>query len=177
MPKERFIIRRRAFLKTGLAAAAGSAAGCGRRGGGPYWRFFTPAEARTIEAICEQIIPADESPGARQAGVAFFIDLQLTRHYKRHQAAYRRGLAAVDAASLERHKKPFSELDFDQQTGVLTEIEEKEPEFFALVRAHTMQGFYGDPRHGGNREAVSWKMIGLPNPPVRGRLPYELKDS
>ena len=22
-----------------------------------------------------------------------------------------------------------------------------------------MQGFYGDPRHGGNREGVSWKML------------------
>jgi gluconate 2-dehydrogenase gamma chain len=32
-----------------------------------------------------------------------------------------------------------------------------------------MQGFYGDPRHGGNREGVSWKMLGLPYPPIRGR--------
>ena len=29
--------------------------------------------------------------------------------------------------------------------------------FFDLVLSHTMQGFYGDPRHGGNRERVSWK--------------------
>ena len=33
----------------------------------------------------------------------------------------------------------------------------------------TRQGFYGDPRHGGNRDAASWKMLALPFPPVRGR--------
>jgi gluconate 2-dehydrogenase gamma chain len=39
-----------------------------------------------------------------------------------------------------------------------------------------MQGFYGDPRHGGNRDRVSWKMLGVPYPPVRGRLRYDLTD-
>jgi gluconate 2-dehydrogenase gamma chain len=26
---------------------------------------------------------------------------------------------------------------------------------------HTMEGFYSDPGNGGNRDAVSWKMIGF----------------
>ena len=33
-----------------------------------------------------------------------------------------------------------------------------------------MMGFYGDPRHGGNRNRVAWTMIGMPDPPIRGRL-------
>jgi gluconate 2-dehydrogenase gamma chain len=41
--------------------------------------------------------------------------------------------------------------------------------FFDMLVAHTMQGFYGDPRHGGNRERASWKMLGVASPPVRGR--------
>jgi len=36
---------------------------------------------------------------------------------------------------------------------------------------HTIQGFYGGPRHGGNRDAVSWRMLGLPTAPVRSRRP------
>jgi gluconate 2-dehydrogenase gamma chain len=40
------------------------------------------------------------------------------------------------------------------------------------VRAHTMQGFYGDPRHGGNRDRASWKMVGLSYPPIRGQEKY-----
>jgi hypothetical protein len=47
-------------------------------------------------------------------------------------------------------------------------------EFFCLAVDHTMQGFYGDPRHGGNREGASWKMLGIPYPPIRGRLHYDL---
>ena len=42
--------------------------------------------------------------------------------------------------------------------------------FFRMLREHTMMGFYGDPRHGGNRDRVAWKMLGLQDPPIRGRL-------
>jgi gluconate 2-dehydrogenase gamma chain len=169
-------IQRRKFLEMGLTAtAAGVLASCSRTGGGPYWRFFTAAEAKTVDAICEQIIPADNYPGASQAGVVNFIDLQLTRHYKKHQSSYRKGVAGVDAASRKRFGKPFAELAFERQTELLAEVENNGSEFFDLIRTHTMQGFYGDPRHGGNRGAVSWKMLGLPDPPVRGRVPYEEK--
>ena len=47
-------------------------------------------------------------------------------------------------------------------------------EFFALLVDHTMQSFYGDPRHGGNRDGASWKMLGTPYPPIRGRLHYDV---
>jgi gluconate 2-dehydrogenase gamma chain len=160
----------------GLAAtASGALVSCGRSGGGAPWRFFTAAEARTVDAICEQIIPADAHPGASQAGVVRFIDLQLTKHYRRYRDAYRKGIAGVEAASRRRFGKPFTQLPLGQQTEVLTQVEKQDSEFFALIRAHTMQGFYGDPRHGGNRGEVSWRMLGLPDPPVRGRLPYERK--
>jgi gluconate 2-dehydrogenase gamma chain len=165
-------LKRRKFLGAGLSAtAAGMLASCGRTGGGPNWRFLTAAEASAVDAICEQIIPADTDPGARQAGVVNFIDLQLTKHHKRYQGAYRKGIAGVDAASRKRFGKPFVDLTSEQQIEILTDVENNDAEFFGLIRTHTMQGFYGDPRHGGNRGAVSWKMLGLPTPPVRGRLP------
>lgn len=169
-------LRRRKFLELGVTAtAAGTLAGCGRAGGGPYWRFFTASEARLVDAVCEQIIPADRDPGASQAGVVNFIDLQLSRRYKKHQAAYRKGIAGIDSASRAKFSKSFLELEPEARAEVLMEVETGDAEFFNLVRAHTMQGFYGDPRHGGNRGEVSWKMLGLPSPPVRGRLPYERK--
>jgi gluconate 2-dehydrogenase gamma chain len=175
MRTKRGSVKRRRFLEVGIAAtAAGSLVCCGRTGGGPYWRFFTAAEARTVDAIAEQIIPADTDPGASQAGVVNFIDLQLTKRYRKHRDAYRKGIAAVDAVS-KRFGKPFAEQTPEQKFEVLTEIAEKDGEFFALIRAHTMQGYYGDPRHGGNRDEVSWKMLGLPSPPVRGRVPSEKK--
>lgn len=165
---------RRKFLGVSLVAASSAGlTSCGRSGGGPYWRFFSTAEAATVAAICARIIPADDFPSAADAGVPRFIDRQLTGHHRKHQAVYRQGLADLEAICRERFQKRFVELSEDEQDAMLRELEENRTEFFLLIRTHTMQGYYGDPRHGGNRDAVSWKMLGLPDPPVRGRLPYE----
>ena len=173
-------LRRREFLGAGsralasLSVAAGSAVSCSRATApGAGWRFFTASEAQTVEAICAQLIPADQDPGAKEAGVVNFIDLQLSRRYKKHRAAYRQGIAAVDAAGRSKFAKPFVELGADQQVEVLNAVEENSRPFFELILAHTRQGFYGDPRHGGNRNMASWKMVGLPFPPVRGREHYQ----
>ncbi len=164
-------IRRRTLLGIGLSAAvAGSTAGCGAGGG--QWRFFTDGEAGTVDAICAQLIPADRDPGAKEAGVVRYIDIQLTRSFRKHRAAYRRGLAAVDAASRARSGKAFTDLSAADQVEILNAIEEKSPAFFNLILTHARQGFYGDPRHGGNRDRVSWKMLGLASPPIRGREHY-----
>ena len=167
-------LRRRAFLCAGITAAvAGTAASYVGGGVGTEWRFFTAAEARTVDAICAQLIPADRDPGAAEAAVVNYIDIQLTRKFKKFQAAYRQGIADVEASSRSRSKHGFAELSSSQQVEVLNALEESSPEFFDLILTHTRQGFYGDPRHGGNRGMVSWKMLGLPYPQVRGRQHYD----
>ncbi len=67
------------------------------------------------------------------------------------------------------------ELTSQQQFELVSAIEQQYPEFFNLVRSHTLQGYYGSPRHGGNRNAVSWRMLGLDEPPLRGRAQYDLR--
>jgi gluconate 2-dehydrogenase gamma chain len=147
------------------------------------WHFFTPDEARLVEAIAEQIIPADKDPGAKDAGVVFFIDLQLVGPYKRLQEKYRSGLQSVQKTSRQKFGKPFEDLAWDDQTALLETLESgrapkelwQDPtaaEFFELVRDHTMQGFYGSPRHGGNRNYVSYKMLGLEYPRIIGQNRY-----
>ena len=166
-------IKRRTFLKAGLAAtAAGYALSCVRSGSGA-WRFFTDAEAQTVEAVSAQLIPADRDLGAKEAFVVNYIDIQLTRQFKKHQRAYRQGLAGLDAACRAKYGRRFVELPSQAQVEALNALEESSPSFFQLILAHTRQGFYGDPRHGGNRNMVSWKMLGLPYPPIRGRQNYD----
>ena len=164
--------RRRMVLAMGMAAACGAASSCRRANGRGFWRVFTESEARTVEAICEQLIPADQDPGAKDAGVVSFIDLQLAHPYRRYRQAYRDGIAAVEKASLAKCGKSFAAANPDQQAEILREIEESSPVFFELILNHTRQGFYGDPRHGGNRNMASWKMLRLPFPQVRGRQHY-----
>ena len=182
--KKRNNLSRRKFIKLAVSvAASGSAISCA--GIISPWRFLSIEEAKTIEAICEHIVPADQDPGATQAGVVFFFDRQLVGYLKRWQATYREGIAGVDQTSLALFRKKFVDLPSKQQAEVLTALEKNEApgeiwkrrsarEFFDLVVSHTMQGFYGDPRHGGNRDRASWKMLGLPYPPIRGRSQYDL---
>jgi len=166
-------IKRRTFLQAGLAAtAAGYAISCARSGSGA-WRFFTAAEAETVEAISAQLIPADRDPGAKEAFVVNYIDIQLGRQFKKHQRAYRQGIAVLEAVCRAKYGKRFVELPPEAQIEALNALEESSPSFFQLILAHTRQGFYGDPRHGGNRNMVSWKMLGLPYPPIRGREHFD----
>ncbi|HWB99058.1 MAG TPA: gluconate 2-dehydrogenase subunit 3 family protein [Bryobacteraceae bacterium] len=176
-------LRRRKFLQLGASAAvAGPTLSCS--GVKSRWRFLTLTEATTLEAVCDRIIPPDEDPGAGQAGAVNFIDRQLMGFYKPLRASYRTGLAGIDQASRGLFGARFVELPGDRQIAVLQAMEQDRAPgeawkelpaktFFNLLLAHTMQSFYGDPRHGGNREAASWRMLGIPNPPIRGRLHYD----
>ncbi len=139
------------------------------------WKFFTPDEARLVEALSEQIIPADQYPGGKQAGVVGFIDCQLAGPYERHQTAYREGLRSLQETCRRQFGKPFDALAFDQQTKVLSALEAGRgpkdlwtsptgSEFFNMVLEHSMQGFYGSPEHGGNRGYASFKMLDLEFP-------------
>jgi gluconate 2-dehydrogenase gamma chain len=166
------LIRRRTLLGAGVAAAAAGTAVTLPKWGNSPWRFFTIEEAAAVDAICEQLIPADGDPGAGEAHVVNYIDIQLTRHFRRYRQFYRQGIAAVEAASRARFSHGFAELTSDQRRQVLTGIAETSKDFFELILNHTRQGFYGDPRHGGNRNMASWKMLGLAYPQVRGRMHY-----
>jgi len=160
------------FLQAGAAAAAAlSASSC--RSSQERWRFVTDAEGRTLGALCDQIVPPAEYPGAAQTGAVEFIDRQLMRHYRKHRAAYRRGLTETDQLGIATFGHAFASLGFAQQTGIVPVLEGQRRPFFDLVLNHTMQSFYGSPRHGGNRDAAGWRMLGVPEPPVRGRSQFD----
>ena len=173
------LTRRKFVQMAAVASAAGPMVAC--LGPGNPWRSLAAAEARTLEAMCERIIPADQDPGAAWAGVVNYIDRQLTGHYRKLRRAYRLGLAGVESSSVAMFGKSFVALNAGQQDKLLQAMDSGQVQgegwkqlsaksFFDLVVSHTTQGFYGDPRHGGNRDRVSWKMIHLPYPPLRGRL-------
>ncbi len=167
-------LSRREFIRLGaVAAAASGTISCSS----PKlpWRFLTLSEARTLAAICDQIIPPDKDPGAQWASVVNFIDIQLCGPYQNFQSTYRQGLAQLEDISAKHFGNDFSSLPADSQLALLKSVEQgiaTQQSFFHLILEHTMQGFYGDPRHGGNRDRVSWKMLQLPYPPLRGQQRY-----
>ncbi len=135
------------------------------------WEFLNDENALSLAGICDQIIPADDYPSASQAGVLVYIDRQLTHHYARHQDKYLEGLRLGDQLSRKEFGRRFALLDSQRQLRIVSTIESTDPDFFEMVRKHTLEGYYGAPRHGGNRDAVSWRMLGLAEPPLRGRVP------
>ena len=122
--------------------------------------FFTPAQAVEIEAMAAQIIPTDETPGAREARVINFIDRALTTFAKNSQAAYTKGIDELQAQTKQLFPTAtkFSALTGPQQIQVLTAME-KTP-FFTTMRTHTVIGFFASPVHGGNQDKIGWKLIG-----------------
>ena len=167
------MFNRREFVSAGAfagAAMAASSTGCRRTAYG----VLQARDAAILTAICDQIIPADEFPSASQAGVLTYIDLQLMGPYRRHQKTYRDGLKQADQWSRSRFGIDLTRASAQQQFEIVSTLERDNKPFFDLVRAHTMQGYYGNPRHGGNRDAVSWRMLGLDEPPLRGRAQYDL---
>jgi gluconate 2-dehydrogenase gamma chain len=119
------------------------------------------AAAADIEALTARIIPSDDSPGAREAGVVYFIDRALSTFDSAQRAAYRKGLDEARSVRLRLFPQSSSiaSLTTAQQIELIRAIERTE--FFELLRAHTILGFFGSPAYGGNRGLAGWKLIGF----------------
>ncbi len=147
------------------------------------FRFFTPDEAFCIIAFCEQIIPKGESPGATDAGVIHYIDRQLSGVFHYDQETYRNGIKNLQAWCNLKYGKTFGSLVPEDQIKIMLMLQSnqlnetewpgnKPADFFNLVRAHTMQGFYGSPIHGGNKDYMSFEMLRIDYPLVIGQNRY-----
>jgi gluconate 2-dehydrogenase gamma chain len=125
------------------------------------FEFFTPEQATEVEAMAAQIIPTDETPGAREARVIYFIDRALATFESDQQELYAQGVRDLQAKTRELfpNAAQFSELTAPQQIHVLTSIEETH--FFFYLRLHTVMGFLANPEYGGNHDRIGWKTIGF----------------
>lgn len=147
-------------------------------------RFFTAADARVIGAACERIFPSDASgPGAKEAGVVIYIDRQLAGPYGADKYRYTKGPFVESfpehgyqgkenpretyRIGIEKLGANFAELTPEEQTQKLQAIEKTH--FFQLLRAHTVEGMFSDPMHGGNVDLIGWQLIGYPGPRMNYR--------
>src|SRR6516165_9592098 len=65
------------------------------------FEILTPEQARVVEAIVSQIIPTDDMPGAKEAGVVYFIDRALKTFSSESLPTYQKGLEAVQKYTTE----------------------------------------------------------------------------
>ncbi len=126
------------------------------------YEFFTPAEARTVDAIAGRIIPNDDgTPGAREAGAVYFID-RVAAHFMRDDMGplLRDGLATLAKDVVTKHPgaRDFASLTKEQQDALLREREATP--FFEAMRTGTLAGVLSSQKYGGNRNYVGWKLVG-----------------
>jgi len=142
-------------------------------------RFFTQAEAVIVAAACSRIFPSDDGePGAREAGVAIYIDRQLAGPWGGDGRRYTRGPFHEDAPEELGYQgkatpreiyrqglrglRGFDRLAPAEQDRKLAQIETTR--FFTLLHQNTIEGMFCDPMHGGNVDMVGWQLIGFPGP-------------
>jgi gluconate 2-dehydrogenase gamma chain len=127
----------------------------------PHFRTLDRGTAAEIEAIAAQIIPSTGGPGAREAGVIYFIDQSLATFASDDREAYRIGMAELQQKRRDLFPTSTSIASLpDEQQKTLIRAIETTP-FFELLRTHTVLGFLGNPSYGGNRGETGWKQIGF----------------
>jgi len=131
--------------------------------------FFSPEYFRLVEHLAEMIIPADETPGAREAGVAEFIDFMLANRVpvsarfeirstqdsirlgEDAQTRFLAGLDWINARSKSEFGRKFLDCNAEQQKGLLEVLAYKAKykpltetgrNFFQMMRDYTVVGYY-----------------------------------
>lgn len=134
--------------------------------------FLSPHEAAVVDALVAVIIPSEPgSPGAHEAGVVEYIDRGLAGFLRDLQPVYRQGLRLLAEVTTElTGAADLVELDDEARRRVVARLDRLRHDdptdpagrFYAIVREHTIQGFFGDPAHGGNRDLAGWRLVGFP---------------
>jgi gluconate 2-dehydrogenase gamma chain len=121
--------------------------------------ILTAVEAADLEAIAALIVPADDTPGAREAGVVGFLDRALGGFAADQLPVLRDGLARLRKRA--GGTGSFATLAPARQLALLKRVEKDDAPFFRAVRAATLFALLGNPSRGGNRGKVGWRLIGF----------------
>jgi gluconate 2-dehydrogenase gamma chain len=116
-------------------------------------KFFTPHEYKTLQTLCETILPADaDSGGAIEAGAPEFIDL-LTSENPDFQLKFGGGLMWLDSTCANRYGSVYLDCQPLQQKEILDLIAYRKNadqdenlsygvDFFSMLRNFTADGFF-----------------------------------
>ena len=174
------------------ANAPSGGAGVSHEAPSTTYLFFNTEEAAFVEAALARLIPKDDQwAGALEAGAPNYMDKQLAGAWGAGERLYRSGpwqpgtptqgyqlpftpaelfRSAIGAVNKELAQRPFAKMSPDEQDNYLKSLEAGGKDlggvpsdvFFAHLWQCTLEGFFSDPVYGGNRDMVSWRMIGFP---------------
>lgn len=138
---------------------------------------FVDAEWHELQALVEHMLPGDQGPqgyepGAKEAGCAEFVSLQLgQKQFHILQGLVHKGLNLLTAQAKTQGVQNFASLDEDGREQVLRAVHKLRQRrfhggrFVQILLVLILEGFLSDPKHGGNRAGVGWKFANFK--PVR----------
>ena len=115
---------------------------------------LNPQQNETVATIAELIIPKTDTPGARDAGVAAFIDVMLADWADDEQRQmFTTGLANIDERSRTAYRKTFVACTAEQQAEILEDLDyelarlrdtksDTSKNFFQAMKWLTLTGYY-----------------------------------
>lgn len=133
---------------------------------------LTSPQIVILRALVDRLIPADDTPGALDAGTDAFIIALLDGDAAAEAPLLTLGLTQLDHEAAAAHpSQSFATLSHVAQDVLLAALERNQPAtawpasisasaFFNRMVDLAAEGFYADPANGGNRGAVSWRLIG-----------------
>jgi hypothetical protein len=111
--------------------------------------LFDDHQLETVAVLCDLIIPATDTPGARAARTHDFIDLLLNDGPAGRRNSFLAGLGWLDGYAIREHKAPFVRCSPSDQLAMLKTLDgEGSPElkpgndFFRDVKGLTVMGYY-----------------------------------
>lgn len=169
-------LERREFLRR-LALLAGASAipltfpACRQRSTADarQARTLDPHEWAVIEEATSRIVPTDDLPGAREANVVGFMDVELAHSsFAVFRREVKRGVRVLDELARSRFGANFDQIEPAGRDAVLAAIQVGEgtrgtlrtAHFFQVLFTFTIEGLLCDPVHGGNAGEVGWGIIG-----------------
>jgi hypothetical protein len=130
-----------------------------------------PIHRRTLDAIVDVYVPADEDPGALQAGVPVALIERLDKSDSLKQQVLAL-IASAERAAWRRYKHPFYRLSLEQRTSIIDTIrnnrrnEDKVARLAAVVlHGQVIDLFYTSPQ--------AWAMLGYTAPYPGGYPDYD----
>jgi gluconate 2-dehydrogenase gamma chain len=141
--------------------------------GKPALKTFSAEQFLTVCAAAERILPKDEEPGANDLGVPFYMDNQLADpDLDDWKKPFLGGLAVLNRQASKLYGTPFHLSAPEEQDQLLARWQagkSGESRFFQILMNLTLEGAFGDPSHGGNKDGAGFVMVGFaPGIPTPG---------
>lgn len=116
---------------------------------------FTPEDIAYLDEIAETIIPATDTPGAKEAKVGAFMTVMVNDCYEtKDQKAFKEGMGKLNEASDKKFKNGFMSITPEQRKELLTELDKEQNEFaktkkkeeshhyFRMMKELTLLGYF-----------------------------------